>query len=317
MLIGLCGQFSSDLKGKLSLLADVCDLETVLDSSQAARIELLVTRGKLLVNEHLLYKLTNLKIIIKAGSGLDTIDVETAKKRSIHVVATGGADESVADLSLALLYACLRNIVNFDSAVRSRDWSSKEAFIGSTLRSRKIGIVGYGRIGELFGCMVKALGAEVFAWDHSIEAPLKQQKLMDNGITPKRNMIDLFSACDVISLHLPLTPCTKGLVNKNNLKKLDHRAILINTSRAAIVDHKALYTALTENKLASAGLDVHYKEGLRDVDLIYTLPNVILTPHVGAQTYQSHREISKRILRAVSLYIAKKNGKDTCGMHSI
>lgn len=300
MLLALSGQFLPSLKGRLSKLHETVELDAVLDTPAADKIGILVTRGALHVDSTLIGKLTGLRKIVKAGSGLDTIDLETAQRRGVDVVATGGSSESVADLALALLFCCLRHVSTFDRSVRARDWQQKDRLIGCTLASRRIGIVGFGRIGRAFGKMGHALGAEVRAWDRSIEAGQKADQLDRAHVAPCRSLTALVQESDVVSLHLPLGPETTGLLGRKQFKSMQRGTVLINTARAGIADREALIAALTDGTLAAAGLDVHYTEGRSTSDRLFELPNVVLTPHVGAQTVQAQQDIADRIVAEVS-----------------
>jgi D-3-phosphoglycerate dehydrogenase len=300
MHLALSGQFLPGLKGRLSKLHETVELDAVLGTPTAGKIGILVTRGALHVDSTLLEKLTGLRKIVKAGSGLDTIDLETARRRGVDVVATGGSSESVADLAMALLFCCLRHVSTFDRGVRASDWQQKNRLIGCTLASRRIGIVGFGRIGRAFGGMGCALGAEVRAWDRSIEAGRKVDQLDRLHVAPSPSLMALVQECDVISLHLPLEPETTGILGRAEFKAMQPGTVLINTARAGIVDREALMEALSDGTLRAAGLDVHYAEGRSASDLLFDLPNVVLTPHVGAQTVQAHQDIADRIVAEVS-----------------
>jgi D-3-phosphoglycerate dehydrogenase len=250
----------------------------------------------------LLDRLSSLRLIVKAGTGLDTIDVETARRRNIEVTATGGAAHSVADLTLALLFSCLRHIVSFHYAVRCGEWQIKDKLVADTIASRRVGVIGFGPIGRRVAGMAMALGAKVFVWDRSIARRDKSDAAKALGAVACASLRDLIAASDVISLHLPLTAATRRLLGFAEFGIMKAGTILINTSRAAIVEHDALLMALREGPLAAAGLDVHYAEGQATNDPILQLPNVVLTPHVGAQTRQAHHAIADRIVEEIDRF---------------
>ncbi|CPR16622.1 NAD(P)-dependent oxidoreductase [Brenneria goodwinii] len=303
MLIALSGQYSPILQTRLSEKFSTIDISTALDTRYSSEISLLVTRGALHIDRNFLQKLPNLKKIIKAGSGLDTIDLSAAKKRGIEVVATGGSTESVAELALALLFSCLRNIPILNDAVRRGDWGLKNDYIASSLDSRRIGIIGFGRIGQAFSIMVRSLNAPVFAWDHSIQKESKINIMSKFNISPCTSLIELLQKCNVISVHLPLGKTTRSLIGLKEFSSMQHGTILINTARAAIVEKDALINALSNGTLDSAGLDVHYNEGGEaENESLFSLKNVVLTPHVGAQSYQSQQAIAERILSEVTKF---------------
>lgn len=296
MLVALSGQFAPDLKTRITGLCEVADLASVLETPQSELVMVLVTRGKLKVNAALLNKMPGLRKVVKAGSGLDTIDLTETSARGIEVIPTGGSAESVADLAVALLYSCLRNIPAFDHAVRKGDWQAKDRFVGNTVASRRVGIVGFGRIGQAFASMTRMLGARVVAWDRSIAAGKKLDTLRKLKVEASVSLPHLIKTCDVISLHLPLVSDTVSLIGRQELEAVNPGTILINTARAPIIERQALIDSLSDGSLAAAGLDVHYNEGNLAADPLFTLPNVVLTPHVGAQTHQAHQAIADRIV---------------------
>ncbi|WP_035584352.1 NAD(P)-dependent oxidoreductase [Halomonas sp. TG39a] len=308
MLIALSGQFHHDLHERLAKYLETFSLDDAIGTGKLIDAVILVTRGKLVVDSSFLNQAPSLKLIIKAGSGLDTIDLQAAAARKIDVVATGGSEESVADLALALLFSSLRQIPTFNTAVRQGNWDIKSQLVTDTIASRQVGIVGFGCIGKAFGKMVRALGADVYAWDRSIEAGLKAEQLSSYNIKPCRSLNDLFKVCSVVSIHLPLTPGTVDLIGRKEISMLKPGAILINTARASIVAHDDLLQALKNGTLASAGLDVHYNEYSLMHDPLLSLPNVVLTPHVGAQTRQSQHAIADRIVSKVRSFVTRSGG---------
>ena len=300
MSVALSGQFVPELRARLARDHEVVELGQVLSTARAAEVSVLVTRGALYVDQVLLDGLPKLQKIVKAGSGLDTIDLVAARERRVEVVATGGSAESVADLAMALLFSCLRCVPVLDDAVRRGAWDQKAAVVGETLASRKVGIVGFGQIGRQFARNCRALGAEVFAWDRSIERAEKQAFASAHSVMLCTTLIDLIHRSDVISLHLPLAADTASLVGKREFAAMNRGTILINTARAHIVDRGALIAALGDGALSAAGLDVHYNEGQQTPEPLFALPNVVLTPHVGAQTHQARQNIAERIIAELS-----------------
>lgn len=308
MLIATSGQFAAGLAARLGEFLEVAALDDALKDGRAVEIVLLVTRGKLVVDAALIDRLPALRKIVKAGAGLDTVDVDAARARGIAVVATGGSSESVADLAIALAFACLRHVAAFDRAVRVGDWAAKDRFVGTTFASRRVGVVGFGRIGQTFASMARALGAEVCAWDRSIEAGAKADLCRKSGVVPAASLEALLSRSDLVSLHLPHVAATAGLLGRAEFAAMLPGTVLVNTARAAVVDHSALHAALVTGPLVAAGLDVHYTEGSAAADPLLALPNVVLTPHVGAQSAQAHQAIASRIVEEVSSFAATLEG---------
>ena len=297
MIVALCGQFALNLEPCLKERSfEVEDIDQITGSKREADVKAIVTRGKLTVNEALLDRFPSLRIIVKAGSGLDTIDLEAANAREILVKATFGSEESVADLAMALLFSCLRHIHIFHPGLQQGRWELKDQLIGTTLRSRRIGVVGFGRIGQLFASMASDLNASVFVWDHSVRKAEKLDLARRIGAQVCSDLDDLIRSCDVVSLHLPFNAKTDGMIGSSQFALMNLGTILVNTARAAIVDQHALLKALTEGPLSAAGLDVHYVERSGGLDPLHSLPNVVLTPHVGAQCVQAQQAIAERIV---------------------
>ncbi len=303
-MILLSGQFTADLVHELAKLMPVGSYEDA-SASELGSAEILVTRGKLRVDDSVLARLPSLRLVIKGGAGVDTIDVDAAADRGIAVEATGGSEDSVADLALALTLCCLRNLVAFDGAVRRLDWASKAGFVGSTVASCHVGVVGFGRIGRAYAARVVALGAQVSFWDRSPNASDKSEFAARIGARQHNTLAGLLAAVDIVSIHVPLSEVTRGLLAEPEFSAIRPGTILINTARAAVVNRECLWEALVSGRLAAAGLDVHYLEGKPEHDPLYELPNVVLAPHVGAQTHQAQQAISARILSLVRSHTAE------------
>lgn len=302
-MILLNGQFADDLIPQLERSMRTGRYEGAGDAELGCA-EILVTRGKLRVDSSVLDRLPSLRLVIKAGAGLDTIDVAAATARGIAVRATGGSEDSVAELALALTLCCLRNLTAFDRAVRRLDWASKTGFVGATMASRHVGVIGFGRIGRAYAAKAAALGAEVSFWDRSPGQRDKAEFAARIGATSHERLSTLVAAADVLSLHVPLTGETRSLLGTREFSSIRRETILINTARAEVVNRDCLMEALATGRLAAAGLDVHYLEGKPSHDPLYDLPNVVLTPHVGAQTHDAQRAISSRIVALVRSHAA-------------
>jgi len=224
-----------------------------------------------------------LRIISTMSAGVDHIDLEVAAERGIIVCHTpGAADESVADLTMALLLACARNIVDADLFVKGREWQfwAPDLFLGVDVQGSTIGIIGLGSIGLEVAHRALGFGMRVLYYDprRNVDAELRlgvQYGSLDN----------VLREADFITLHVPLLPSTYGLINEPRLRLMKKTAYLINMSRGPVVDHTALVRALRDGWIAGAGLDVFEQEPIPLDDPLLELPTVILTPHIGANTY--------------------------------
>jgi phosphoglycerate dehydrogenase-like enzyme len=207
-----------------------------------------------------------LKLIQKIGSGVNTIDVEAAKKRGVAVCNLPGTNSrAVAEMALLLMLACLRRLPDLHSSVKSADWSAawrlQDRF--GELGGRTVGLVGYGAVPRLLEPMLVAMGAKVLYWSRSKK----------NAELPA-----LIAGSDIVSLHLPLTAETKALVD---IRKMKPGAVLINTARGGLVDETLLLDALKSGRLAAAGLDVFAAEPMPPAHPLLALPNVVCAPHLA------------------------------------
>ncbi|MFC0532037.1 C-terminal binding protein [Phytohabitans kaempferiae] len=222
--------------------------------------------------------------VIRYGIGYDNIDVTAARARGIRVanIPDYGA-ETVADHALALMLALVRRLPAYDAALRSGWWSGAGAF-GPVrgLRRTTVGLIGTGRIGLAFAQRLRPLGVRIIAHDPYVSRLALSAHEIEN-----LPFIDVIEAADVVSLHLPLTAQTHGLLGASELARMRAGALLINTSRGPLVDERALAEALQTGNLGGAGLDVFATEPLEPTSPLPELPNVILTPHIGYYSDES------------------------------
>jgi phosphoglycerate dehydrogenase-like enzyme len=229
-----------------------------------------------------LEKAPQCKLVHKMGAGVNTIDVETATKLGIAVANMPGANApSVAEGTVLLMLAALRRLVELDRAIRDgRGWPSDPS-LGETVRDIggcTVGLIGYGNIAKQVGRIVTAMGARVL---HTSTG--------DDGHPDWRTLADLLAASDIVSLHLPLTSQTEGMLDRAALARMKPDAVLVNTSRGAVVDEQALVDALRTGGLAAAGLDVFAVEPIPTDNPLLSLDNVVLTPHVTWYTVDTMR----------------------------
>lgn len=246
--------------------------------------DILFVRSKPLVTAEVISKAEKLKIIARAGVGLDNIDVKAAEAKGIRVINTPEAPtRSVAELTIGLMLAVARKIAYSDRKMREGKWVKKEAE-GIELRDKTLGIIGLGRIGrEVATIASKGLGMKILYFDIYRVSPEVERELGATYV----DLETLVKESDVISVHVPLTPETKGLISESLLRMMKKNAILINTSRGGVVDTKALIKALKEGWIAGAGLDVYEEEPLPPNHPLTELDNVVLTPHIGASTEEA------------------------------
>ncbi|MGQ9474146.1 MAG: phosphoglycerate dehydrogenase [Candidatus Caldatribacteriaceae bacterium] len=233
------------------------------------------------VGEVVLSSCTSLRVISKHGIGVDNIDLEAAKRRGVVVAnAPGTNSESVADMAFLFILSCARYLKVLLDQVQNKKWGSP--LLGSELEGKILGIVGLGRIGKGVAKRALGFGMKVVYFDPFVE----------EGNFVKVELEELFRIADFVTLHLPLSPQTKRLVNERLLSVMKKEAFLINTARGELIDEEALYRFLKEGKIAGAGLDVLSFEPPFESPLL-TLPNVIVTPHVSAHTKEANVKMGK------------------------
>lgn len=244
--------------------------------------EIVIVRSRTKLTKDLIDKADKCKIIARVGVGLDNIDVDAAKAKGIRVInAVEGAMNAVAELVLGLMLSLAREISRADREIRNGKWLKKE-LMGSELSGKYLGIVGLGNIGKKLARHAKAMNMNIIGFD---VVPIPDEFSREVGLI-KADLDTLLSSADYISFHVPFTPETHHLVNAQRLSTMKKTTCIINTSRGEIIDEDALYDALKKGKIAGAALDVFEKEPAVGNNLA-TLPNVICTPHIGAQTREA------------------------------
>jgi len=256
------------------------DHETLLKN--IVNYDALMIRGRTkVVKEIIEAGKNNLKVIGRAGIGVDNVDIEAASKYKIPVVnAPTGATASVAELALGHMLTLSRSISLADKSMKSGEWLKKK-LKGYELNGKTLGLIGTGNIGKLTGNLCKAFGMKVIGFDPFIS----KADMVKDEIEKVEKLEKLMEEADYISLHLPHNPKTHYIVDENMISKMKPTAFIINCARGGTVDEKALYKALKDNKIAGAGMDVFEEEPPKDKKF-FELDNVVLTPHIGANTVE-------------------------------
>lgn len=249
---------------------------------KVSNYNIIIVRGRTKLTKELIDNATKCKIIARVGVGLDNIDEEAAKARNIRVInAVEGAMTAVAELVLGLMLALARQIPLADREIRNGKWLKKE-LMGTELKGKYLGIVGLGNIGKRLGRLAKGLNMNLIGYD---VIPIDETFSKEVGLM-KADLGTLLSSSDYVSLHVPLLDSTYHLINAEKLATMKKTAKIINTSRGGVIDEEALYDALKKGNLGGAALDVFETEPAIGNKLA-TLPNVICTPHIGAQTKEA------------------------------
>lgn len=287
---------------KKIVIADRLDVETVLDmkirwsvadvserpaelAGELADADVLVVRSMTRVTKELLGKARKLKLVARAGVGLDNIELEECAKRGINVINTPEASTvSVAELAIGLMIALLRGIPRMDAEMKRKKWE-KGGVVGRELFGKTVGIVGFGRIGRAVAERLRAFGCGVIAFSPHFEG---------EGGAEKVSLEELLKRADVVTLHARLDEKTRGMIGREQIAKMKPSAIIINTARGGLVDEDALYEALKNGKIAGAALDVYSEEPYSGK--LCGLKNVVLTPHLGGETVEGQARIGKQLV---------------------
>jgi D-3-phosphoglycerate dehydrogenase / 2-oxoglutarate reductase len=276
--------------------------------------DVIIFRSGVKISERVMKAGTNLKFLIRAGSGLDNLDVPYATKRGLLLkrIPEPGA-KAVAELSFAFMLALSRNLLYADREWRQGHWVKGE-FKGYLLRSKVLGVIGAGNIGSLVGQMGSFWGMTVLGTVAEEEqTPELEADLISKGIR-LTSFDEVVSNADYLSVHVPLMDSTRNLIDKKVLKKMKSGSYLINLARGGVVNEMDLLDELKNGHLRGAALDVHENEGNGKISPLASLPNVILTPHMGAQTVDSQKEIGEKVLEAVELFNAELDPQEEVEM---
>jgi D-3-phosphoglycerate dehydrogenase len=280
---------------------DALDVVTKTGLSEAEIILMIpafnaiIVRSETKVTDKVLIAGANLRVVGRAGVGVDNVDVETATRRGVVVLnAPGGNTVSTAEHAFSLLLSVARKIPQADASVREKNWDRK-SFEGVELYNKTLGVIGMGRIGSELSRRAIAFGMRVIAYDPYLSAARArslQVELVDE-------LDDLLTTADFISLHTPLTAETKHIVDLARLQKMKPGVRIINCARGGLIDETALAKALQDRHVAAAALDVFEKEPLPNDSPLRSAPNLVLTPHLGASTAEAQESVGIEIAQSV------------------
>ena len=251
----------------------------------------LVTRSRTRVDEALISISSRLKVIGRAGVGIDNIDVEAASRHGIIVVNAPEANNvSAAELAVALMLNASRGVSRSDRMIRQGSWDRK--FLGREIHGSCLGILGLGRIGSLVSQRAQALGMKVIAYDPYVSKHQAEQI----GVVLYDDLHEMLPRIDILTVHTPLTNETKGIIGPTEFNLMSEGVVVVNAARGGIVEEKALVSALDDGKVFAAGLDVFETEPLGANNPLIERPDVVLTAHLGANTTQAQERIGNEII---------------------
>ena len=282
-------EWISSLEGQCELFIGPTDA-TVLDTRLVEKLpqaDGLFTLLTIPVTITVLRMAPKLRVISNMAVGVDNIDVEACTQRQIPVGNTPGVlTESTADLSMSLLLSMARNIPQASLDARQGRWLtwSPAGWLGMELNHSTLGIIGMGKIGKAVARRAMGFGIQVIFTDPQIQNETSATQV---------SLDELLERSDIISLHAPLTPETRGMINQGSISKMKPTAILINAARGPLVDTPALTAALQEHKIGAAALDVTDPEPLPASHPLFNLPNCLIVPHIGSATQQTRRRMAE------------------------
>lgn len=263
-----------------------------------ADADALLVRSATTVDAEVIAAAPKLKIVARAGVGLDNVDVDAATAAGVLVVNAPTSNiHSAAEHALALMLSAARQIPAADATLREHTWK-RSSFSGTEIFGKTVGVVGLGRIGQLVAQRLAAFGTHVIAYDPYVPAARAAQL----GIE-LMSLDDLLARADFISVHLPKTPETAGLLGKEALAKTKKGVIIVNAARGGLIDEHALADAITSGHVFAAGLDVFSTEPCTDSPL-FELPQVVVTPHLGASTAEAQDRAGTDVAASVKLALA-------------
>jgi D-3-phosphoglycerate dehydrogenase len=285
---------------------DRFDVVEIADSADPAFAEALpsahglIVRSATKVRRDMLAKGSALRVIGRAGVGVDNIDLDAATERGVAVLnAPAGNTVSAAELTMALILSMVRRVAEADASVRDGEWA-RSRFKGAELRGRTLGLVGAGRIGSEVARRCRAFGMHVVACD-----PYLTDERAAEIQVERVDLDAVLTGADVISLHVPLTDSTRGMIDAEALSRMKSGAFLVNVARGGVVDEAALAQALHDGRLAGAALDVYTNEPLEEDSALREAPNLVLTPHLGASTTEAQELVATEIAEAVRAALAE------------
>ncbi|MHA2036462.1 MAG: hydroxyacid dehydrogenase [Promethearchaeota archaeon] len=260
----------------------------------------IIVRSKTKLTENILRNGKKLKVIGRAGVGLDNIDLQKAEELGIKVFNTPEAPSiSVAELTIGLILNLARHISKADETMHCGKWC-KNDYMGYTLKDKKIGLIGFGNIGQEVAKRCSAFGMLIGVYDTDKNVLNLARKL---GYSIYKKIDNLIKDVKIISLHLPSTIETKHTINERRLNLMNNDTILINTARGNLIDEVALVKVLKNKQIGGAALDVYQQEPLANLDLCSCEDNLILTPHIGSQTVETQIQASTMIIEKISNYL--------------
>ncbi|MGE5485903.1 MAG: hydroxyacid dehydrogenase [Ignavibacteriales bacterium] len=293
--------------GQVVIPRDPSDEAVISEGRDAEALVVRLTK----VRKSLIDALPALRVIGRNGVGVDEVDVEAASARGIMVINTPGTNSnSVAEYVISAFMSLYKRLPALDDHTRRGDWKARDQIKGFEVEGRTIGIVGMGRIGSLLARKCRlGLGMNVVAYDPLVSP----DAIREAGATPCEDLDSILAQSDVVSLHLPLTPETRGLFDSGRLRRMKREAVLVNASRGGIVDERGLAEALRDGAIAGAAVDVFDNEPPARDNPLWGAPNLLVTPHIGGMTEDAARRTAETMAADV---IRALNGENPVNLYN-
>ena len=283
MKILISDAFDPSLPAKLEVFGEITD-----DKERLAEVDVVLVRSKTKCTRDYIDEATNLRLIIRGGVGLDNIDVDYARSKGIQVFNTAQASAvAVAELAFALMIAVPTRMVEGHVGMKNRQWLKKE-LKRTELMGKTLGLIGAGNIGTELARRAIGFGMQVIAYD-----PLLKSHECVDLVT----LDELFSQSDYMSLHVPLTDQTRGMINSETMAQMKDGVVIVNTARGRCVNEEDMVEALTSGKVRAYATDVWYSDPPDAACPLYDAPNVIMTPHLGASSRENMLRIGDVVVR--------------------
>ena len=253
---------------------------------QAVDAEYLLVSGRLAIDEEVLAAASHLKMIQRTGVGTEMLDMDAIKRRGVPIYVNSGVNaQSVAEHTLTLILACLKQLPRVNRQTHSGVWSKQATGLQTReLCGKVVGLVGMGNIGRIVSRLLNAFGANVFYTDVIRQSDAVERDL---GLTYCPTFEEMLPHVDILSFHCPLTPENVEVLNASTLSLMKPGSIVVNTARGKLINPDDLYDALIAGRILSAGLDTHFEEPIKDGYKLLGMENVILTPHIGGLSYEA------------------------------
>ncbi len=272
--------------------------------AMVSEYDAMIVRSATKVDADVFKAATNLKVVARAGAGYDNIDVNVANEKGVAVLITpAGNTNAVVELSIGMMLAWARNIPKADKSMKEGKWIKKQ-LKGTELKDKTLGVLGIGRIGTGVAKICQVMGMETIAYDKFVSQEFANQI----GVKLYGDLNEFLAKVDYLSLHVPENDSTRGMIGKEQFEIMKDTAVIVNCARGGVINEKELYSALVDNKIAGACIDVYSKEPASKEDFPYVeLENVVVSPHLGASSAEAQVNVAKLAAEQIAQLLL--NGK--------